>query len=402
MSNINTELNEAVSKGTNLSDAWNELMRKELEHAINELLQSELTSFLDYEKWDIAGYNSGNSRNGSYAREIVTRFGKISIEVPRDRNGDFQQHTVPKYRRSDGSLEEMVIQMYTKGITTSEISDLIEKMYGNYYTPATISNMTKATEELVKEFHSRSLSSRYSVIYGDATYINVRRDSVAKEAMHILMGINAAGHKEILDYRLFPSESCENYREMLKDIKGRGVKEVLLFVSDGLKELGNVFLEEFPKAQYQACWVHLGRAMCRHVRNKDWKEVLGEAKKIYGSTSKEEAEKQLSSFIEKYEGKYPKAVNVIRDNPSLFSFYDYPAEIQRSLYTSNPIESFNKKYKKNIRKKEQFPNEGSLDRFTCAIASDYNKQFESRQMKGFSKCSYELQQLFEERHGSKG
>ena len=167
MSNINTELNEAVSKGTNLSDAWNELMRKELEHAINELLQSELTSFLDYEKWDIAGYNSGNSRNGSYAREIVTRFGKISIEVPRDRNGDFQQHTVPKYRRSDGSLEEMVIQMYTKGITTSEISDLIEKMYGNYYTPATISNMTKATEELVKEFHSRSLSSRYSVIYGD-------------------------------------------------------------------------------------------------------------------------------------------------------------------------------------------------------------------------------------------
>ena len=120
MSNINTELNEAVSKGTNLSDAWNELMRKELEHAINELLQSELTSFLDYEKWDIAGYNSGNSRNGSYAREIVTRFGKISIEVPRDRNGDFQQHTVPKYRRSDGSLEEMVIQMYTKGITTSE------------------------------------------------------------------------------------------------------------------------------------------------------------------------------------------------------------------------------------------------------------------------------------------
>lgn len=174
MSNINTKLNEAVSKGTNLSDAWNELMRKELEHAINELLQSELTSFLDYEKWDIAGYNSGNSRNGSYAREIVTRFGKISIEVPRDRNGDFQQHTVPKYRRSDGSLEEMVIQMYTKGITTSEISDLIEKMYGNYYTPATISNMTKATEELVKEFHSRSLSSRYSVIYGDATYINVR------------------------------------------------------------------------------------------------------------------------------------------------------------------------------------------------------------------------------------
>jgi transposase-like protein len=394
MSDISTELNEAVSQGANLSDAWNELMRKELEHAINELLQSELTSFLDYEKWDIAGYNSGNSRNGSYAREMVTRFGKISIEVLRDRNGDSQQHTVSKYRRNDGSLEEMVIQMYTKGITTSGISDLIEKMYGSYCTPATISNMTKTPEELVKEFHSRSLSSRYSVIYGDATYINVRRGSVVQEAMHILMRINTAGHKEILEYRLFPSESCENYREMLKDIKGRGVKEVLLFVSDGLKELGNVF---FPKAQYQACWVHLGRAMCRYARNKDRKEVLGEAKKIYGSFSKEGAEKQMSSFTEKYDGKYSKAVNVIRNNPSLFSFYDYPEEIQRSLYTSNPIESFNKKYKKNIRKKEQFPNEDLLDRFTYAITSDYNKQFESRQMKGFSKCSYELQQLFEQR-----
>ena len=398
MTDITTELNEAVAQGSSLSDAWNELMRTELEHCVNRLLQGELTAFLDYDKWSVDGYNTGNSRNGRYTRDIVTRFGKITIEIPRDRNGEFQQHTVPRYKRNDGTLEDMVIQMYSKGITTSEIAGLIEKMYGSYYTPATISNMTKATEELVKEFHSRSLSSRYSVIYGDATYISVRRDTVSKEALHVLMGISADGNKEILDYRLFPSESSENYREMLRDIHARGVEEVLLFISDGLKELRNVFLEEYPKAQYQACWVHLMRAICRNVRNKDWKDVLGDAKLIYQSKTKKEAQQQLNRFIAKYTKKYPKAVKVIKDNPSLFTFYDYPEEIQRSIYTSNPIESFNKKLKHNIRKKEQFPNEDSLDRFTCVIASDYNKQFQSRQMKGFKKCSYELQQLFEKRY----
>jgi len=398
MTDITTELNEAVVQGRSLSDAWNELMRTELEHCVNELLQSELTAFLDYDKWSVDGYNTGNSRNGRYTRDIVTRFGKIKIEIPRDRNGEFQQHTVPRYKRNDGALEDMVIQMYSKGITTSEIASLIEKMYGSYYTPATISNITKTTEEMVKEFHSRLLSKRYSVIYGDATYISVRRDTVSKEALHILMGISADGSKQILDYRLFPSESSENYREMLRDIHARGVEEVLLFISDGLRELRNVFLEEYPKAQYQACWVHLMRAICRNVRNKDWKDVLGDAKLIYQSKTKKEAQQQLNRFITKYTKKYPKAVHVIKDNPSLFTFYDYPQEIQRSIYTSNPIESFNKKLKSNIRKKEQFPNEESLDRFTCVIACDYNKQFEARQMKGFKKCSYELQQLFEKRY----
>lgn len=398
MTDITTELNEAVAQGSSLSDAWNELMRTELEHCVNRLLQGELTAFLDYDKWSVDGYNTGNSRNGRYTRDIVTRFGKITIEIPRDRNGEFQQHTVPRYKRNDGTLEDMVIQMYSKGITTSEIAGLIEKMYGSYYTPATISNITKTTEEMVKEFHSRPLSKRYSVIYGDAAYISVRRDTVSKEALHVLMGISADGNKEILDYRLFPSESSENYREMLRDIHARGVEEVLLFISDGLKELRNVFLEEYPKAQYQACWVHLMRAICRNVRNKDWKDVLGDAKLIYQSKTKKEAQQQLNRFIAKYTKKYPKAVKVIKDNPSLFTFYDYPEEIQRSIYTSNPIESFNKKLKHNIRKKEQFPNEDSLDRFTCVIASDYNKQFQSRQMKGFKKCSYELQQLFEKRY----
>ena len=369
-----TELQKGLLNGATISESLNELMRKEVESAVNELLQQELTNFLDYEKWDPTGYNSGDSRNGSYSRSLDTKFGKITVTMPRDRNGDFHQRTIPRYQRNDGSLEDTVIQLYRKGITTSEIADLIEKMYGSYYTPQTISNMTKATEEMVRAFHTRSLNRRYSVIYADATYLNVRRDSVAKEALHILIGIMEDGTKEILDYGLYPEESSENYRELLKGIKERGVKEVLLFISDGLKELRNVFLEEYPKSSHQACWVHISRAVGRQIRRKDSLEVFEYLKKIYRSETEDEAKAACEVFIQKYKNQYPKAVNVLIKCPSLFTFYGYPESIRRSIYTSNPIESFNKLLKRDIKRKEQFPNENSLDRFAAVKCVDSKKQ----------------------------
>ena len=233
MSNFTTDLMSALIRGEGVEA----IMRDELEAAMNELLKLELTTFLDYEKYDPIGYNSGNSRNGSYTRQLKTRFGEIEVVIPRDRKGDFKQKLIPSHSRSTDDLESMVIQMYSKGITTSEIADLIERMYGAHYTPQTISNMTRVVQDQVIAYHQRSLNTRYAVIYCDATYLSVRRNSVAKEALHILLGITPEGHKEVLDYRLYPTESCENYREMLIDIQERGVKEVLLFVSDGLKGL---------------------------------------------------------------------------------------------------------------------------------------------------------------------
>lgn len=298
------------------------------------------------------------------------------------------------------SLEEMVIQLYQKGITTSEIAELIEKMYGSYYTPQTISNLTKATEESVKQFHQRSLAKRYTVIYADATYINVKRDTVAKEALHILIGITDKGNKELIDYQLFPSESSENYREMIREIKSRGVDEVLLFVSDGLKELRNVFLEEYPKALHQACWVHVARGIGRNIRRSDYIEVFKDLKRIYQSKNETVAIEALSEFTTKYKRRYPKAVKSLEMNPSLFSFYQFPSGIQRCIYTSNMIESFNKHLKRDIKKKEQFPNEDSLDRFVCMKAMDYNARFSTRYIRGFKECEFEINELFEQVYGT--
>jgi transposase-like protein len=391
MSNLNTKLLSALLK----NESVDEVFRVELETAINELLATELTAFLNYEKYDPVGYNSGNSRNGYYTRILHSRFGDLNISVPRDRNGEFSPKAIPAYKRNTDDLETTIIQLYKKGITTREIADLIEKMYGHYYTPQTISNITKAVENQVNEFHNRPLANRYVVLYCDATYLNVRRDSVAKEALHIIVGITPEGNKEVLDYVLYPTESPANYKDMLLDLKNRGVEQVLLFVTDGLTGLREACLEVFPNAKHQSCWTHIVRNVIKYVRSKDRKTVLDDLKRVYNATSLALAKNELYNFLSKYQSIYPKIIFLLSDITSLFTFYEFPMEIRKSIYTTNIIENFNKNLKRNTNRKEQFPNEDSLDRYVCSYCVDYNKKYGSRVHKGFALVQAELNELFE-------
>lgn len=391
MSNLNTKLLSALLK----NESVDEVFRVELENAINELLATELTAFLNYEKYDPVGYNSGNSRNGYYTRILHSRFGDLNISVPRDRNGEFSPKAIPAYKRNTDDLETTIIQLYKKGITTREIADLIEKMYGHYYTPQTISNITKAVENQVNEFHNRPLANRYVVLYCDATYLNVRRDSVAKEALHIIVGITPEGNKEVLDYVLYPTESPTNYKDMLLDLKNRGVEQVLLFVTDGLTGLREACLEVFPNAKHQSCWTHIVRNVIKYVRSKDRKTVLDDLKRVYNAASLALAKNELYNFLSKYQSIYPKIIFLLSDITSLFTFYEFPMEIRKSIYTTNIIENFNKNLKRNTNRKEQFPNEDSLDRYVCSYCVDYNKKYGSRVHKGFALVQAELNELFE-------
>ena len=390
MNDFNTNLMSALFKG----ESVDELFRGELESAINQLLKRELTIFLDYEKHDPTGYNSGNSRNGTYNRKLNTRFGEITVDVPRDRLGEFKQRTVPSYKRSTDDLESMVIQLYRKGITTAEIADLIEKMYGAYYSKTTISNMTQAVQQQVEQFHTRQLKSRYALIFADATFISVRRDTVAKEALHILVGITPEGIKEVIDYRCYPNESSENYREMLEDIRTRGCEEVLLFVCDGLIGLKDRCLETFPKAKVQSCWVHIARRIAMLVRHKDKPEILNQLKGIYRAQDTVEAQERLHAFIQTYQTRYPKVTEMLRSNTSLLTFMSFPQEIWASIYTTNLIEGLNKQLKRDTKRKEQFPNESSLDRFACTKFTEYNDRFSQRIHKGFGLVTSDLMAMF--------
>lgn len=397
MSNFNTDIIKSLSQGISIE----EIIRLELEEVINQLLLNELTVFLDYEKYDVIGYNSGNSRNGYYSRSLQTKYGEININVPRDRNGEFKQQTVPTYDRRTDSLETTILQLYSRGVTTSEIADLIEKMYGHAYSKQTISNITKAVEVNVEAFHNRTFDKRYAALYCDATMLNVRRDSVAKEALHIIIGITEDGHKDILDYRLYPNEAASNYTDMLQDLSERGLEEVLIIISDGLTGIRDACLNVYPKADHQTCWVHIQRNIAKLVRATDRKEIINAVKPLYQSSKLEEALQEYDNLKETYGKKYPKIFKLLESNESLYSFYKYPIQIRRSIYTTNLVEGLNKQLKRQTKKKEQFPNEDSLERFVCNYFLDYNARLGSRIHKGFGEVTMELNEMFNLRYKTK-
>ena len=390
MANVSTNLMSALLN----NESIDEVFRSELENAVNEVLSTELTAFLDYEKYDYSGRNSGDSRNGFYDRTYQSRFGTLNLRIPRDREGLFKQHTIPSYQRSSNELETTIIQLYKKGITTREISDLIEKMYGHYYTPQTVSNISKAVQDQVERFHNRPISDKYVAVYCDATYLSVRRDSVAKEALHIILGITLEGTKEVLDYALYPSESASNYKDMLINLKERGLEQVLLFITDGLTGIREACQDVFPASKHQACWTHLCRNVMKYIRAKDKATVMDELKLVYNASSAEAAASALYAFMVKYSNIYPKAIAVLEDLTSLFTFYEFPEGIRRSIYTTNLIENLNKNLKRGTKRKEQFPNEDSLERYVCAFYCDYNQRMSNHIHKGFKECRADLEAMF--------
>ncbi|HGV8361782.1 TPA: IS256 family transposase [Enterococcus faecium] len=389
MPNFTTEIMETlINKGD-----LDELFRCHLELAVNSLLQAELTAFLDYEKYDRAGFNSGNSRNGNYSRSFRTEYGELNLVIPRDRNGKFSQQTLPAYKRTNDSLETTIIQLFQKGITMSEISELIEKMYGHHYTPQTISNMTKIVSEDIIAFKERSLESRYSVIFMDATHIPLKRQTVSKEAVYIVIGIRLDGTKEVLGFSLAPTESAYVWKEILQDLKDRGLKEVLLVVTDGLSGINDSIHSVYPNAQFQQCCVHISRNIAHKVRVSDRQGICSDFKLVYQASSKEEANNQIRFMIDKWKKQYPRVVKLLM-NPAILTFYNFPPSIRRTIYSTNLIEGFNKQLKKYTKRKEQFPNEESLERFLVSQFNNYNQKFLCRVHKGFKEIHDTLESMF--------
>lgn len=390
MHHFTSDIIQALVKKEDIS----EIFRSHLEGAVNTLLKTELTAFLDYEKYDRSGFNSGNSRNGDYTRTLHTEYGDLELKIPWDRNGDFKQQTVTPYQRSNDTLESFVIHMFQKGVTTSEIADLIERMYGHHYTPQTISNMTQAVEANVEAFRERTLEKQYVCIYLDATFLPVKRDTVSKEAVYIAIGIREDGSKEVLAYTIAPTESAHVWKELIEDIQTRGVETVLLFISDGLKGMKDHIHAVFPKAKYQTCFVHISRNIAHKVRVSDRKQICEDLKTLYRADDKTAAEKALDTFMNTWQKRYPKVTQSLKDHSDLFTFYDFPKAIWRSIYSTNLIESFNKRIKRYSKRKEQFPNEASLDRFLVAQFEDYNQQFSTRCHIGFDKARAEIIEMF--------
>ena len=377
-------------------DKINDLFRQKLQQAVNDLLESELTAFLGYNPYERDGWNTGNSRNGAYYRKVDTQFGQIEIKVPRDRNGEFHQHTMPDYKRHTDVLEQTVIKLYSKGVTTREIADLIEKMYGGYYSPAMVSNISKEMIPKVEAYHQRHLSDKFFCVYLDATYIPLKRVTYEREAVYIAIGIKPNGHKEVIDYCIAPTENIEIWSEMLKSFKSRGLEQVELFLSDGVVGMKEAICQSYPKAHFQRCLVHVMRNISAKMRVDDRQKALDEFKQIHTQSNKEMAVQVLHEFYQNWEKAYKNVVRDLRQvEPDLLTFYNYPPAIRASIYSTNMIESFNNRLKRKTKPKTEFPTEQSLDTFIGVQAMDYNDRYFNRIHKGFGQVRDTLESYFD-------
>ena len=377
-------------------DKINDLFRQKLQQAVNDLLESELTAFLGYNPYERDGWNTGNSRNGAYYRKVDTQFGQIEIKVPRDRNGEFHQHTMPDYKRHTDVLEQTVIKLYSKGVTTREIADLIEKMYGGYYSPAMVSNISKEMIPKVEAYHQRHLSDKFFCVYLDATYIPLKRVTYEREAVYIAIGIKPNGHKEVIDYCIAPTENIEIWSEMLKGFKSRGLEQVELFLSDGVVGMKEAICQSYPKAHFQRCLVHVMRNISAKMLVDDRQKALDEFKQIHTQSNKEMAVQVLHGFYQNWEKAYKNVVRDLRQvEPDLLTFYNYPPAIRASIYSTNMIESFNNRLKRKNKPKTEFPTEQSLDTFIGVQAMDYNDRYFNRIHKGFGQVRDTLESYFD-------
>lgn len=377
-------------------EKFDKFMRTQLEEGLNLLLESELTAFLGYNPYDRNGWNSGNSRNGSYFRQIKTQFGPIKVQVPRDRNGEFHQQTLPAYGQHTDALESTVIQLYSHGVTTREISELIEKMYGSYYSAGTVSNISKQVASQVESYHQRRLSDKFFCVYLDATYIPLRRDTYQREAVYIAVGIKPNGNKEIIDYRIAPVENLEVWSEMIADFKERGLEQVELFLSDGFVGIKDMLKQYYPKSKFQRCLIHIMRNISQKVRVTDRAEILNAFKQVHKQTNQKEAETVLHAFYEAYGSKYSRMIKDLRKlEEDMLVFYQYPKQIRPSIYSTNMIESINRMIKRKTNPKSEFPSEESLDNFLGSQIIDYNDRNANRVHKGFGQVADTLESYFD-------
>lgn len=395
MNNDTRDLKEILYSNFNLEEYLLSMMKSMME----SLMKAELTELLKYEKYSYEGHHSGNSRNGFYTRDYETKYGKINdLKIPRDRNGEFEQQLIPPYQRRDCWLEDMIINMYAKGMATREIAALIERLYGNSYSAGTISNITDVALEEVKKWHDRPLSKRYSVLFIDALSIKLRRDTVSNDSVYFIMGINEEGYREILDFFIGTNESAYVWEEQLQSLKKRGVVEVLLGVMDGLSGIEDAFGRVFPKADIQSCVVHKVRNSIKNIRKKDISAFTTDLKAVYESPRLDVAKMALDDLVMKWGKIYPRVVDSWIKSDHLFTYFNYPESIRKAIYTTNWIERFNKEVRRVTKTKDSFPNEEACEKLIYFKVTAYNSTWASKKLRGFLTAYDDLQEMFQQRY----
>ena len=376
----------------NKGGLYDQLKKRLVERA----LEGEMTDHLGYEKHAVEGRDGGNSRSGKTRKRVKTDDAEIDIEVPRDRDGSFEPQIVPKGRRRLPGFDDKVIALYARGLTTREIQSGLKEIYGADVSPSLISAVTDSVLEDVKAWQSRPLDAVYPIVYLDAIHVKMRASGhIQNTAVYVALAINLEGNKELLGLWVGENEGAKFWLSVLTELQNRGVQDILIAAVDGLKGFPEAIETVFPRTEIQLCVVHMIRNSLRFVPWKERKKIAAGLRTIYTAATLEAAEQALDAFEEAWGSEYPMVVRSWRANwANLSTFFDYPPEIRKVIYTTNTIESINAQLRKVVKKMGAFPTEDSV-RKVMYLAMTRAAQRWSRPIKDWAKALNHMVVVFE-------
>jgi len=344
---------------------------------VERALEGELTHQLGYDKHSPEGHNSGNSRNGTTPKTVKGKRGEMRINVPRDRNSEFEPQLVKKGQKRFNGFDDKILSLYARGMTTREIQGHLEEIYGVEVSPDLISTVTDSVLDEVKVWQARALDEVYPIVYLDALQVKAREEGrVSNRAIYLAIGVNMSGLKEVLGMWTAETEGAKFWLSVVTELRNRGLKDIFVACVDGLKGFPEAIEAVFPKTDVQLCLVHLVRNSTKYVSYKDRKQVAADLKTIYRAATAQEAEANLDSFAGKWDTRYPMISKSWRANWSrIVPMFGFPEEIRRAVYTTNAIESLNMSLRKIIKNRPSFPSTDAVMKLLYLALNKISKKW---------------------------
>jgi transposase-like protein len=366
--------------GTGAIDS-KEVLQNLIKQTLQALLEVEMEQHLGYPKYAAEGRGSGNSRNGSTPKTVRGDFGAISIETPRDRNGEFEPTVVGKRQTSIGNFTETIISLYARGMSTREIEEHVKQIYGFEISPQFVSRATEQLQQQITEWQSRPLERVYPVVFVDGLRVSVRSDKgVLKKCVYTVLGVNIGGRQEVLGLWIEETEGARFWMKVCNDLKARGVQDILILCGDGLTGLPEAVRSVYPHTDVQLCVVHQLRNATKFVSWKDRKPFCAAMREIYTATTIDAAGLALDRLEQAWGGKYPMSIASWRNHwDDLTTFFKYPVELRRIVYTTNAIESLHSQLRKNIATRKVFPNDEAVIKILFLNIRNFSNRWSRRQ-----------------------
>ncbi|SEL90860.1 Transposase (or an inactivated derivative) [Colwellia chukchiensis] len=362
---------KSIKSEADLTDFRKMLTKVTVEAALN----AELDEHLGYSRHEQS--NKDNYRNGYSSKTIRTEDGEVDLDAPRDRDSSFEPQLVKKNQTRFTSMDDKILYLYSKGMTTRDIVATFKEMYDADVSPTLISRVTNAVIEQVVEWQARPLDAVYPIVYLDCLVVKIRQDKkVINKAVYLALGVNVEGHKELLGMWISENEGAKFWLNVLTELQNRGVKDILIACVDGLKGFPDAINTVYPDTQIQLCIVHMVRNSLKFVPWKDYKAITSDLKRIYQSITEEDALMSLDQFEQRWDGKYPNISRSWRNNwQNVSTLFNYPEDIRKAIYTTNAIESLNSVIRKAIKKRKLFPHDDSAKKVIYLAIEQASKKW---------------------------